>query len=89
MSTPCRIVYNESAKYKGTSLNDCWAKRPDIMNNMLGILIRFREGKVAIAGDIKKMYHSVYLSEIDQHMHRFPWRNLDVNAKMETCLHIN
>ena len=85
-STPCRIVFNSSAKFKGTSLNDCWAKGPDIMNNMLGILLRFREGTIAFAGDIKKMYHSVHLSEVDQHMHRFLWRNLDINRAMDTYI---
>ena len=53
---------------------------------MLGVLIRFREGKIALASDIRKMYHSVYLSETDQHMHRFLWRNLDINAKIETYI---
>ena len=86
VSTPCRIVFNASAKYKGISLNDCWAKGPDIMNNMLGILIRFRENEVAIAGDIKKMYHSVHLSQLDQHMHRFLWRDLDLNAPVDTYM---
>ena len=76
-TTPCRIVFNSSAKFNGLSLNDCWAKGPDVLNNMLGILIRFREGSIAITGDIKKMYHSVYLSELDQHVHRFLWRDLD------------
>ena len=86
ISTPCRIVFNASAKYKGICLNDCWAKGPNVMNNMLGVLIRFREGKIALAGDIRKMYHSVHLSETDQHMHRFLWRNLDINAKIETYI---
>ena len=85
-STPCRIVFNSSAKYKGVSLNDCWAKGPDVMNNMLGILIRFREGKYAIAGDIKKMYHSVHLSQLDQHMHRFLWRDLNLSKQMDTYI---
>ena len=56
------------------------------MNNMLGILIRFREGEVAIAGDIKKMYHSVHLSQLDQHMHRFLWRDLNLNKPMDTYI---
>ena len=83
-STPCRIVFNSSAKFNGVSLNDFWAKGPDVMNNMLGILLRFREGCVALAGDIKKMYHSVHLSELDQHTHRFLWRELDEQRAPET-----
>ena len=51
------------------------------MNNLLGVLLRFRENTVAVAGDIKKMYHTVKISEIDQHTHRFLWRNMEQNKK--------
>ena len=78
------IIFNSSAKFNGVSLNDFWAKGPDVMNNMLGILLRFREGSVALAGDIKRMYHSVHLSELDQHTHRFLWRELDEQRAPET-----
>ena len=44
---------------------------------MLGILLRFREGQFALAADIKRMYHSVHLSSMDSHTHRFLWRDLD------------
>ena len=70
-STPCRIVFNSSAKFNGMCLNDFWAKGPDVMNNMLGVLLRFRDRSVALVGDIKKMYHSIHLSILDQHTHRF------------------
>ena len=33
LSTPCRIVFNSSAKFHGYSLNDCWAK--DLMSSMI------------------------------------------------------
>jgi len=56
-STPCRIVFNSSSKFKGHVLNEYWAKGPDLMNNLLGVLVRFRENCVAVAGDIRKMYH--------------------------------
>ena len=76
-STPCRIVFNTSANFKGHVLNDYWAKGPDLLNNLLGILLRFRENLVVLIGDIRKMYHSVKLSELDQHTHRFLWRFMD------------
>jgi len=76
-STPCRIVFNSSSKFKGHVLNEYWAKGPDLMNNLLGVLVRFRENCVAVAGDIRKMYHSVAISELDQHTHRFVCRNMD------------
>ena len=77
-STPVRIVFNSSQTFKGVSLNDCLAKGPDsYMNNSLGILLRWREENVAIVGDIRKMFHSVYLKPMEQHCHRFLWRDLD------------
>ena len=79
-STPCRIVFNSFAKFHNSTLNDYWAKGPDMLNNLLGILLRFREDKVAIAGDIRKMYHSVKIEGIDQQTHRFLWRKLEDRA---------
>ena len=37
------------------SLNDSLAKGPDMLNNLLGILVRFREVYYAIVRDISKM----------------------------------
>ncbi|KAK4322358.1 hypothetical protein Pmani_006872 [Petrolisthes manimaculis] len=78
-STPLRIVFNSSASYMGQKLNDFWAKGPVILNNMLVVLLRFRQEKIAVTGDISKMYHFVKLCNIDQHTHRFLWMDLDVN----------
>ena len=83
-STPCRIVFNASANYKGHALNNYWAKGPDLLNNLLGILLRFREGSVGVTGDVKKMYHSVDISIPDQHTHRFLWRDLEESRSPDT-----
>ena len=79
-STPCQIVFNSSAAYSGHILNDYWAKGPQLLNSLVGILLRFRECEIAITDDTKKMYHSVKITELDQHMHRFLWR--DMNQKI-------
>ncbi|KAK3896107.1 hypothetical protein Pcinc_000205 [Petrolisthes cinctipes] len=76
-STPIRIVFNSSASYMGHVLNDYYAKGPDVLNDLFGILLRFREKPVAIVGDISKMYNSVLISELDQMTHRFLWRNMN------------
>ena len=47
------------------------------MNNLIGILLRWREEAVALVGDIRKMFNSVHLKEMDKHCHRFLWRNLE------------
>ena len=75
-STPLRIVFNSSASFMGHALNDYWAKGPDVINNLFGILLRFRQQKVGLVGDISKMFNSIQLAEMDQHVHRFLWRDL-------------
>ena len=77
-STPVRIVFNSSQVFNGISLNACLAKGPDsYINNLMGILLRWREDRVAMVADIRKMYNSVYIQETEQHTHRFLWRDLE------------
>ncbi|XP_043208348.1 uncharacterized protein LOC122373955 isoform X1 [Amphibalanus amphitrite] len=81
VSTPLRIVFNASASFMGHVLNDYWAKGPDFINNLFGVLLRFREESIGLVGDISKMYHSIELAERDQHVHRFLWRNLNISQE--------
>ena len=53
-STPCRIVFNASANYKNNVLNEYWAKGPDLLGNLSGILVKFRENFVGYIGDVEK-----------------------------------
>ena len=77
-TTPVRIVFNSSHTCKGISLNSCLAKGPDsYMNCLLDILIRWREYRGVILGDISKMFHAIAITEPDQHVHRFLWRGLE------------
>ena len=78
-STPVRIVFNSSSVYQGHKLNDYWKKGPDLLNNLFGVVLRFREKEVAISGDISKMYHRVLIPERDQHVHRYVWRNFETS----------
>ena len=52
-TTPCRIVFDSSASYKGHSLNDYWAKGPTLINSLFGVLLRFRERRFALTGDMR------------------------------------
>lgn len=77
-TTPVRIVFNSSQKFHGMSLNSFLAKGPDsYLNNLLGILLRWREEKVVMVSDIRKMYNSIFVTEVEQHCHRFLWRDLE------------
>ena len=86
-TTPVRIVFNSSQPYRGVSLNSCLAKGPDsYRTNLLGVLLRFREEKVVLIGDIRKMYNSVHLAILEQHTHRFLWRNMEDRAPDVWCV---
>ena len=54
------------------SMNDCLLKGPDcFMNNLLSVIIGFRNGRVGCVADISKFHNCVYLGEKDVHMQRF------------------
>ena len=65
-TTPIRVVFNFSQKFMGQSLNGCLRLGPDVLNSLQGILLRFREHKVAAAGDIAKMFYCVRVKLEDQ-----------------------
>lgn len=75
-STPLGVVFDPACKYQGVSLNSFLYKGPCLIGNLLGVILRFREDPVALAGDISKMYLQILLPERETHVYRFLWRNL-------------
>jgi len=55
-----------------------------MLNKMLGVLLRFREGRHAFVGDIAKMYHSIDIGLQDQMTHLFLWRDLQSDCDPTT-----
>ena len=57
-TTKLRIVYDVSAKEgkNRTSLNDCLYTGPSLNPLLFEILVRFRENRVALVGDIEKAF---------------------------------
>ncbi|XP_038165126.1 uncharacterized protein LOC119799356 [Cyprinodon tularosa] len=68
-----RVVFDCSAKYKGTSLNDHLLTGPDLMNNLNGVLLRFRLNSTAFMCDVEKMFYQFHVKESDQDYLRFLW----------------
>ena len=69
----CRVVFDCAAQYKGVSLNDVILQGPNFLNNLSGVLIRFRKEPVAVIGDIKLMFHQCFVMEQDRRFLRFLW----------------
>ena len=68
-----RVVFDCAARFQGTSLNEQLLSGPDLTNNLLGVLIRFREAPVALVADIEGMFHQVYVTPSDRNYLRFLW----------------
>jgi hypothetical protein len=68
-----RVVYDCSAKFNGTSLNDHLLQGPDLINPLIGVLCRFRKHPIAIMCDIEKMFHQFQVHPEDRDYLRFLW----------------
>ena len=68
-----RVVFDCSARYHGTSLNENVMPGPDLTNRMIGVLIRFREEPIAMMADVEAMFHQVRVSVADRDCLRFLW----------------
>ena len=68
-----RVVFDCSAKFQNTSLNEHLLSGPDLTNTLVGVLCRFRKGHVAIMCDIERMFHQFHVAPEDQDYLRFLW----------------
>ena len=51
-----RRVSNGDATCGNTALNDQLLTGPDLLNSLIGILVRFREERIALCADIEAMF---------------------------------
>ncbi len=68
-----RVVFDCSAAYQGVSLNTELIPGPNLTNTLIGVLVRFRLGKIAIMTDVEKMFHQVKVSPHHVNFLRFLW----------------
>ena len=57
------IVFDCSSKYNDRPLNSELMSGPDFTNLLLGVLIRFRQDKVAFIWDIDSRFYQVRVAE--------------------------
>ncbi|XP_045777259.1 uncharacterized protein LOC123875465 [Maniola jurtina] len=71
---PLRIVYDASAKTKDNkSLNQYLYCGPLLLEDLTGLLIKFRCYKVGITADVEKAFLQIGLKEQDRDVTRFLW----------------
>ncbi|XP_075170108.1 uncharacterized protein LOC142242414 [Haematobia irritans] len=75
-STKLRVVFDGSAKTTtGLSLNDTLHSGPTIQAKLFDTLLRFRFFKIALCGDICKMYRCIRINSPDDYLQCILWRN--------------
>ncbi len=74
-TTKVRMVFNGSAKPKKCqqSLNELLYRGPVILDDLIGLLLRFRLNKIALAADIEKAFLQIDLQMPDRDLTRFFW----------------
>ncbi len=68
-----RIVFDASLKCHQVSLNSELLQGPDLTTSLLAVLLRFRQEKVAVIGDIAKMFYQINVPKQHRDFLRFFW----------------
>ena len=61
-----RVVFDCAAKSGGTSLNEQLLQGPENTSPLIEVILRFRVNDVAVAADIKRMFHQVKVAPEDR-----------------------
>ncbi|XP_066965452.1 uncharacterized protein [Macrobrachium rosenbergii] len=86
-----RVVFDCASNVEGTSLNDLILQGPDMMNSLLGVLVKFRGGLFAYTGDINTMFYQVRVPEHQRDYLRFFWWENSFNeepAEFRMAVHL-
>ncbi|XP_061713360.1 uncharacterized protein LOC133522150 [Cydia pomonella] len=74
-STRLRTVFNASCPTSsGYSINDIQLVGPNIQNSLFDILLRFRQYRYVLSGDIEKQYRQILMNELDRNLQVILWR---------------
>lgn len=75
LTTKLRVVFDASAKTtSGLSFNDIQHIGPTVQDNLISILIRFRQHKYVVTSDCEKMYRCVLVAEHQRCLQQILWR---------------
>ncbi|XP_051166502.1 uncharacterized protein LOC127284849 [Leptopilina boulardi] len=83
-TTKLRVVWDASCKIStGISLNDCLMTGPVVQQELFLIIIRFRQHRFVMTGDIVKMYRQIWFKPEQRDLQCILWRK-DPNQAMMT-----
>ncbi|XP_064640944.1 uncharacterized protein LOC135495877 [Lineus longissimus] len=68
-----RVVFDCAASYQGEALNGHLLRGPDLINNLVGVLARFRKEEVAFTCDVQGMFLQVVVPPRHRNYLRFLW----------------
>ena len=75
LTTKLRVVFDASSRPSSDSpsLNECLYSGPALTPTIFNVLLRFREKRIALVGDIEKAFLNVGVAEEDRDVLRFLW----------------
>ena len=68
-----RVVVDPNCNYKGGSLNEALLTGPNLINEMNGVFLRFKENRVAFGADIQDMFCQFRVPKHQRDLLRFFW----------------
>ncbi|KAJ0171671.1 hypothetical protein K1T71_012434 [Dendrolimus kikuchii] len=74
-TTSLRVVFNASEKTDtGLSLNDLMYRGPNLQQDILSLILKWRKYKYAFTADIEKMFRQIFVHKEDQRYQQIVWR---------------
>ncbi len=67
------VVFDCSASFHGHSLNSILLPGPDLTNNLVGVLCRFRKEPIVLICDIEAVFHQFQVAAKHCDYLRFLW----------------
>lgn len=74
-TTKLRVVFNASSvTSSGSSLNDLMERGPNLQQDLLPLVLKWRQYKYVLVCDIEKMFRQIMVREEDQPLQSIVWR---------------
>lgn len=75
-TTSLRVVFNASCKTSnGVSLNDLMHKGPNLQKDLMTLILKWRQHRIAFVADLEKMFRQLWVHPDDQGLQKIIWRD--------------